>query len=270
MPDDSGGPATPVAGDSDRTGPTDWATEGVTDDSPVTCAWRTETLDTPHGDVTLVQLRLHNDARVPQRVRLTNGLDGPVSPPRRNGKSEQGWEDGAFEGPVPADGTRPLGYACPGLPTADPPVTVEVLGPAGETADLDQQSVARDLGSPRPPRAVVSSPPTDPHTDGERPETVAGRGDDTGAAGDDPPLLPPAVEEWIEAVERRVAALESLDGADVATATTVVDRAGGIEALETCHDADLATLRHLDERVAVLRDRAAAADPPLDALRGLA
>lgn len=113
-------------------------------------AWTTE-----HEDgVTLVALTVENDGPK-RRVRIHNSLDGPVRYPRREGQPAAGWNERGFEGPVPAGGRRPLGYACP-APPREPPAEIVDVAPVEASTDPTAVGAIRRLGDPRPPRDAVS------------------------------------------------------------------------------------------------------------------
>lgn len=79
----------------------------------------TLTVDAVRADgVTFVQLLVEADR--PRRVRIAFHLDGPVWPPRRDGRPEDGWDRAGVTTRVEA-GTTPLGFA-----TATPPAGVDV------------------------------------------------------------------------------------------------------------------------------------------------
>lgn len=176
--------------------------------------WTTTTRDR----VTLVHLRVTNDAPTRRRVRVTNRLDGPVWPPRQHGNPVDGWDADGFVGEVAPETTLPLGYACPadppgsgaGTDEAEPPVTVETLADAagdGQTAE----SVFADLGDPRPPRDALDSSP-DPAPDGGTPAADRAFAPGSNARRDDAtPSLPPALADWFDAVADRVTAAERGD-----------------------------------------------------------
>ncbi|WP_135829836.1 DUF7857 domain-containing protein [Halorussus halobius] len=126
--------------------------------------WRVES----RADVSLVTLVVENPTATPRRVRVANRLSGPVRPPRREGVPEAGWDEGGFEGVVPADATLPLGYASP-APPDEPPVEL-VWGERAGSADRDCErtvpdespdGVVRALGDARPPADAVPSPASD-------------------------------------------------------------------------------------------------------------
>ncbi len=128
---------------------------------------------TERDGVCLVEVVVDNPAPVDRRVSVSNRLDGPVMPPRREGVPERGWDDDGFEGTVPAEGRLALGYACP-APAARPPVAVETSGrvdgdadaggDAGTDADADPpadatpEAVVRRLGTHAPPADAVPVP----------------------------------------------------------------------------------------------------------------
>ncbi|MFC7204868.1 hypothetical protein ACFQJC_15230 [Haloferax namakaokahaiae] len=122
------------------------------------------TLDVSTTDgVTLVSVVLENTAPIDRRVRVEHRLDGPVFPPRHHGVPESGWDEDGFEGVVPAESTRSLGYSCPVAPDAADAdadiVAVEVLGRAGDDSEMTPDDVVRELGPSRPPADVVSASP---------------------------------------------------------------------------------------------------------------
>jgi hypothetical protein len=118
--------------------------------------------------VTLVSVRVRNDASVARRVRVRNVLDGPTLPPREAGVPERGWSGDRFECVVPAGGERALGYACPAPQGDDPPVVVESLGRASTEPDAsddpgtDAAAAVRMLGRARPPAEAVPTEEADP------------------------------------------------------------------------------------------------------------
>lgn len=141
--------------------------------------WRVES----RADVSLVTLVVDNPTATPRRVRVANRLDGPVQPPRREGVPESGWDDGGFEGVVPADGTRPLGYASP-APPDEPPAELVWSERAGSTESVDSErtrtvpeesaeGVVRALGDARPPADAV--PTTAPDFDRDSADTDSRR-----------------------------------------------------------------------------------------------
>lgn len=245
--------------------------------------------------VAFVVCRLVNDASVPRRARLVNRLDGPVLPPRRRGVPEAGWDADGVTLTVAADETRAVGYACP-APEADggPPAELVDIERVPE-AELDDgesgatpNAAIRKLGDHRPPSAACearSSPrvSTDlgPVADG-RSSAVADRSDREAEPASSrsqeaepsvTPAEPAAVQAWLDAVERRVARAERLDGADVETATEVLAATGGAAAAVELVDrveADAETLAAVAERAETLAERAATAKPSTDALDRLA
>lgn len=242
--------------------------------------------------VTLVTARLDGSG-VAQRVRLTNRLDGPVWPPRRNGVPEAGWEEGGFEAVVPADGTVAIGYASPGAPD-DPPVEVvdREMVPEGVADDQVTAAAAlRDLGDPSPPRDAVpvSSPERSrPETD-QRPASRQSPGSpgtgrptpDCSAAASTTPSsspapspAPEAIDGWLDAVEERIATAERLTAArSVPEATAALRDVGSLddaEKLVEAVDGDVAALTTVAERVEELAERAEETDVPVETLERLA
>ncbi|WP_135824888.1 DUF7857 domain-containing protein [Halorussus ruber] len=130
---------------------------------------RVETRD----GVALVELVVRNPTDTARRFRVGNLLDGPLWPPRSRGVPEAGWDDGGFEGVVPAEERRALGYASPlsggarsdSLP--EPPAEIVWTERAGETeagndasfaAEATPEGVVRSLGDHRPPADAVPTP----------------------------------------------------------------------------------------------------------------
>lgn len=70
------------------------------------------------GGVTFVELRIESER--PHRVRIAFHHDGPVWPPREDGRPESGWDDDGVTTRVDA-GATPLGFA-----TSTPPAGVSV------------------------------------------------------------------------------------------------------------------------------------------------
>lgn len=238
------------------------------------------------GPVTLVHARLRNERSTDRRVRLRNRLDGPVLPPRRHGVPEAGWDREGTTTVVPASECVAVGYACP-APAADPPVVVDEVTAAEESADAETPETAiRELGDHRPPRAVLG---------GERAEPPARGAEATGEAGvsgsttcepvtresanyestnNEPPIdrFPQELRFRLERSRTRIRTAEALATVGVSDATALLGANGGlrgVESLATDLDADARELRALARTASVLADRAAAAAPPIDALRGL-
>jgi hypothetical protein len=223
--------------------------------------WSVSTLD--GYSVTLVTIDLRNPSPVDRRVRVSNCLDGPVMPPRRAGIPTSGWDEDGFEGVVPAEGRRTLGYACP-APPRRPPVSVVDAGRiddgAADAVDAAADAV-RELGDPRPPGDAVPMPgSTGDGTDATESE-----------AEDRTPTVPPAVESWLTAVEERIERGERLTDASVTDAIDALDSDddGDVNDLSRRIATDAAALEAVAARVATLEERAAAVDVPIDALRGL-
>jgi len=223
--------------------------------------WSVNTLD--GHSVTLVTVDIRNPSPVDRRVRVSNCLDGPVMPPRRAGVPAPGWNENGFEGVVPAEGRRTLGYACPAPPRRLPVSVVD----AGRTDDDGADAVdavtdaVRELGDPRPPSDAVPMPgPTvdaSEATEAESEKQTA--------------TVPPAVESWLTAVEDRIERGERLTDASVVSATDALDSedCGDVSDLSRRVAADATALEAVAARAATLEERAAAVDVPVDALRRL-
>jgi len=221
--------------------------------------WSVTPLD---GGVVLVTVDLRNPSPVDRRVRVTNRLDGPVLPPKRAGVPEPGWDDDGFDGVVPADGRRSLGYACP-APAKRPPVSVTDEGRDDGDASATAVDAIRELDDPRPPIDAIPAGRGD-EADGAREASAAAE-----TASDT--TIPPAVESWLTAVEERVDRGERLTAASVETATAALDDGeGSVAELAVRLDDDAVALEAIAARATALADRAAATDVPVDDLRRLA
>jgi len=231
------------------------------------CDWSITSLD-EHDGVALVTVDLRNPSPVDRRVRVSNRLDGPVLPPRRAGVSDPGWDEDGFDGVVPAEGRRALGYACPASPDR-PPVTVTDAGRADERASDAAAVAVRELGDPRPPSDAIPTAAGDVDTDADADGNVADdpEGPTDGAEVGD---VPPAVDSWLAAVAERIERGERLTDASVESATEALDADGmDVPELSRRVSDDAAALRAVAERAATLADRAAAVDVPIEALRRL-
>ena len=202
--------------------------------------------------VTLVRLLVTSETT--ERVRVTNCLDGPVWPPRREGVPAEGWDEDGFEGVVGADERLVLGYACP-APPYDPPARVTALGAEESGTVVTAREVVRSLGDPCPPRDAVA---------GSRADAFEPSRSDTGASNAEAERLPEAaepngasvdshghgeagtevdwatVEAWLDGVADRTADAERLAGvSSVPEATAALtgvgddDVAALVEQLET-------------------------------------
>ncbi|WP_137286556.1 DUF7857 domain-containing protein [Halorussus salinisoli] len=156
--------------------------------------WRVES----RAGISLVELVVRNPTATARRIRVGNRLDAAVWPPRREGVSAAGWDDGGYEGVVASGGRRALGYASP-VPvesSAEPPAELVWSERAGESeaegdsdtfdADATPESVVRALGDPRPPADAVPAP----QSSSERVSIPE-------------PNVPEPVESWLSAVEER-------------------------------------------------------------------
>lgn len=255
-------------------------------------AWTVDRED----DASLVCCRVHNDGTVSRRVRIENRLDGPVLPPRRAGVPERGWDPNGVTVRLAPGQRRALGFAVP-APPVEPPVEISDIQDADsveiseiQDAESDVSGALRALPEHRPPRAAVTDGdvvndtigeervdsddceseanaiPVVPSTD----ETVNPINADDGVSGSPAST---SLDEWFAAVEERVMRMERLTGADLATATDVVDDAGGIDDLAALDERvanDAERLREVSERAAALATRAEATDAPIEALERLA
>jgi hypothetical protein len=252
------------------------------------------------GDASLVGVRVRNDGAVPRRVRIESRLDSPVLPPRRGGVPESGWDAGGVTAVIDPGERASFGFAALADPV-DPPVEIASVEPAGAddgrtTAENEPdlaRAAVRDLESHRPPRRAVAGAEAGDvvNDEGGDAETVDGEGDgvdggtvdceegngdaDRSAAPDPPPSAagPDESDAWFAAVEARIERAERLAGADLATATAVVEEAGGLDAVEGLDErvaADAERLEAVRDRAAALAERAEESEVPIEALEALA
>ena len=237
------------------------------------------------GPVTLVHVRLRNERATDRRVSLRNRLDGPILPPRRRGVPEAGWDREGARKVVPAGGNVALGYACPAAP-AEPPVVVdEVTAAEAPSEENTPDSAIRELGDHRPPRAVlgversratVDDGSVDAQNDPDAGQ-LSQRPDGDRAplgAGDSPPAdsLPDDVAARLERLRTRIRTAEALSAAGVVEATALLEASGGLRGVESLSaglEEDARELYALARTAKTLGDRAAAAAPPIEALRRL-
>ena len=258
------------------------------------------------GDASLVGVRVHNDEAVPRRVRIETRLDGAVLPPRRGGAAEAGWDTEGVTAVIGPSEREAFGFASLADP-AEPPVEIASVAPAtpeagdgraarrGEAAAV--QTAVRDLADHRPPRrAAASAEAVDrggresggadsgrDEGDRERAEPIDEGGPDPGTqtgsgavetSGERPNAASPTgIEAWFAVVEARIERAERLAGADLATATAVVEEAGGLDAVEGVDErvaADAESLRAIRDRAAALAERAEGTEVPTGALEALA
>ena len=256
------------------------------------------------GDASLVGVRVRNDGAVPRRVRIEGRLDGPLLPPRRGGVPEAGWDAGGVTAVIGPGERRAFGFAALAEPV-EPPVEVASVEPVPGDADGDRTApgggenaaltAVRDLESHRPPRrAVAGGGAIDPGGEGRSGGAEAtdsagdadGRSDDAdGRSGDadaDRPeasgsgpegTSPDPIDAWFAAVEARIERAERLTDADLATATGVVEEAGGLDPVAELDErvaADAERLKAVRDRAAALAERAEEREVPTEALEGLA
>lgn len=246
------------------------------------------------GDATLVELLVTSETDT--RVEIESNLQ-PVWPPRRRGRLAEGWSETGFTGSVAAGEVLVLGYASPADPV-EPPATIVEGEPVDEQPEdpPTPQALVRSLGEAGPPRDAVplsdgssltdATPGAPAGTSPQATDTTgrsadsdtltAGRGGNGGSRGHDQAerLSGPAVEAWLDEVERRIDTAERLAAADsVSEARAAVDAAGGIdEVRRLCEtlSADRERLDAVEARGETLGQRLAAVDVPLSALERLA
>ncbi|QAU13402.1 hypothetical protein EKH57_12135 [Halorubrum sp. BOL3-1] len=264
------------------------------------------------GDASLVGFRVRNDGAVPRRVRIESRIDGPVLPPRRGGVTEAGWDATGVTTVIDPGETEAFGYAAL-ADRVEPPVEIvdvesvdsgeKSARAAEEGGDSPARAAVRSLEDHRPPRRAVAGArgvdrddgpsggdaervgptdetdskecePTD-ETDTERVEPT----DETDADGSTAaePATSAAsraeIDAWFATVETRIDRAERLTGADLATATTVVEAVGGLDSVEGLDErvaADAECLRAIRDRAAALAERAEATDISTEALEALA
>ncbi|AFK17970.1 hypothetical protein E6P09_04250 [Haloferax mediterranei ATCC 33500] len=183
-----------------------------------------------------------------------------------------------------ADAIRELGASRPPA-DAVPAPTSESPSTADSTVVPESEASVRG-----PTDADVAAAVADTHGEGESdcsesetvgpsapsatPPAVDAAQIDSDATADPIPTAPDADQHldssFLAAVARRIELAEQLDGASVDAAATALSTSdASIEDVESL-DADRAQLRRLAERATTLADRAADADPDIEALRRLA
>ncbi|RDZ66031.1 hypothetical protein C5B90_06705 [Haloferax sp. Atlit-12N] len=200
-------------------------------------------------------------------------------PDRAVDVSALGRADGAERttGSTPDDAVRTLGSARPpadAVPVAsDLPPTLEPETPEptpSTTSDASDGERREPLPSSEPRTRPERPEPSEQPTDADVSAAVGcpeERGHETAQSLE---AEPPESPEPLTAFERRIELAERLDGASVADAAATLSEAdAGVEALESL-DSDRERLRRLAARATALADRAADADPDVDALRRLA
>ena len=242
------------------------------------------------GDASLVGVRVRNDGAVPRRVRIESRLDGPVLPPRRGGVPESGWDTGGVTAVIDPGDRAAFGFAALADPV-DPPVEIASVEPVRENADDGRtaaesesdlaRAAVRDLESHRPPRRAVAGEDAGDAVNeaGGDVGTVGGEESDGDADRSTVPGSPPSaaapddIDAWFAAVEARMERAERLADADLATATAVVEEAGGLDAVEGLDErvaADAERLKAVRDRAAALAERAEESEVPTEALEALA
>lgn len=127
---------------------------------------------TADNGVALVTVLVESETT--ERIRVTNRLDGPVWPPRRQGVPAAGWDEDGYEGVIERDERLVLGYACPAK-LSEPPATLTTLGSGDVETTVSAREVIQSLGDPRPPRDAIGGT--------ERSLTVDRTPDSTESAG---------------------------------------------------------------------------------------
>jgi len=250
---------------------------------------------TTHEGTTLVRLLVTSEAT--ERVRVTNCLDGPVWPPRREGVPEEGWDEDGYDGVIDSDERLVLGYACPAEP-CDPPARLTSLGPDEAGTPVTARDVVRSLGDPSPPRDTVADSRVDAFDGASRPdddatsrsvteassETADWGGGEldpmSGTSGSDRPtdaaIEEPwaAVEAWLDGVADRAEDAERLAGvSSVPEATAALTAVGGhddIAALVERLDTDRRRVGRVAQRCETLAARLDDVEVPVETLSRLA
>jgi hypothetical protein len=106
------------------------------------------------NETTLVTVRVENTRAHPRRIRIDNLLGGPVSPPRRRGVAEPGWDDDGLTRSVSGGERLSVGYACR-APPERPPIAVRDDPADEETTPPAVERALRSLGDHAPPRAAL-------------------------------------------------------------------------------------------------------------------
>ncbi|WP_434521150.1 hypothetical protein [Halorubrum sp. AS12] len=262
------------------------------------------------GDASLVGFRVRNDGAVPRRVRIESRLKGPVLPPRRGGVAEAGWDAAGVTAVVSPGERETFGFAAL-ADAVEPPVeiaSVESVDPgkkdtraADETGSDLARAAVRDLETHCPPRRAVTGA-IDPDDRGEagrgagetarNGNSVDRRGGEAGGGaeavestvGSDSGRAATAestsrtatadeIDAWFASVETRIDRAERLTDADLATATAVVEEAGGLDAVDGLDErvaADAERLKAIRDRAAALAERAEESEVPTEALEALA
>lgn len=223
----------------------------------------------PFAEGTLVTVWVRNERATDRRVRLTNRLDGPVLPPRRNKQPEPGWDREGVTIVVPAGEQVALGYACPAEP-ASPPVSVAWVEAAEEPVRDPVADAMRRLGDHRPPRDALA--------DGERAanhDALPNQPEPGGASSVEPARsspLPSEAAALLGPARRRIETVEALGAVGVPAAADLLEVSGGlagVEATRATLDDDAVALRALAAEAKSLAARAEAATPPTETLRRL-
>ncbi|WP_332897380.1 DUF7857 domain-containing protein [Haladaptatus sp. CMSO5] len=230
--------------------------------------------------VCLVELRVANPTKTAVRVRIANELPAPLWPPRSAGLPVSGWDDGGWEGLIAAGTAVALGYAAP-APSVEPPATVvleERTESTAETAYDSPSAVVQALGDATPPRDAVpvegATDPTEQRQPNEPHASEAPSPPERAGQQSPPVSLPPAVSEWLSAVERDVARAERLTAVEtVPDATAAVASVGGLDEVRQLAETTAETkrvLHSLSKATAALETRLDETTIPVETLVALA
>ena len=119
-----------------------------------TLDWELATAD----EVTLVHAAVRTEAR--RAVRIANELDGPVWPPRTQGRPAPGWRDDAYVGVSGPERPLVVGYASP-APPAEPPVSLDTAPPPAGEVGAGAAAAVTTVDGAAADTAVADSPAAD-------------------------------------------------------------------------------------------------------------
>lgn len=239
-----------------------------------------DTTVTTEEGVTLVAAHVRNTEPVDRHVRLENRLDGPVLPPRSNGRPERGWSERGYVGVVAAESVLSIGYACNvASPSSEDPAVelVSVSDPTDYDADPVDQALAT-LGDARPPadavpvaeRGVAAESTSAHEGDHPRPADATGPASASDSAIDPATTLPPSVVRYLDEVDARLDQADTLASGTVREATETLDAGVDPAGLDRLLAADAAALSRLADRVTALAERADTTTVPTESLERLA
>lgn len=110
---------------------------------------------TSREGITLVSVVVTNPHDEPVRFRLANELDGPLWPPRTNGRIEASWDADGYEGVLDPGERVSLGYATPAAEKSPAAVIERVERAEGTNPHPASERALRSFQDPRPPRDVL-------------------------------------------------------------------------------------------------------------------